>query len=124
MDSKNHFGEFFKSKRIGLALTLRQFCQKYGFDPGNISKLERGVFAAPQSEEKLESYAKALDLKRGSSDWIEFFDLAAVSNRSFELMTFKHEHLIGKMPVLFRTLDNKELSEEKLDEIIELIKKA
>lgn len=118
------FGEFFKQKRMGVGFTLRQFCQQNGFDAGNISKLERGVFAAPQSEEKLEEYAKALKLKRGSADWIEFFDLAAVSNRNLDLMKIKNGDLIKRLPVLFRTLDNKELTEDKLDQIIELIKRA
>ncbi|OGQ06179.1 MAG: hypothetical protein A2W61_01195 [Deltaproteobacteria bacterium RIFCSPLOWO2_01_44_7] len=124
MKPKISFGEFFKQKRIGLGVTLRQFCQQNGFDAGNISKLERDVFAAPQSEEKLEEYANALKLERGSADWIEFFDLAAVSSRNLDLMKIKNEDLIQRLPVLFRTLDNKELTEEKLDQIIELIKRA
>lgn len=124
MTSKISFGTFFKKKRIGVRLTLRQFCQQNGFDAGNISKLERDIFSAPQSEEKLEEYAKALKLERGSSDWIEFFDLAAISNRNLDLSKIKNEDLIQKLPVLFRTLDNKELTEEKLDQIIELIKRA
>lgn len=124
MKTKISFGEFFKRKRIGLGLTLRQFCQQNGFDAGNISKLERDVFSAPQSEEKIEEYANALKLKRGSVDWIEFFDLAAVSSRNLDLMKIKNEDLIQRLPVLFRTLDNKELTEEKLDQIIELIKRA
>lgn len=120
----NTFAEFFKEKRMTLGLTLRQFCQKNGFDPGNISKLERGVFAAPQTEEKLEEYAKALKLKKGSDEWIGFFDLAAVSNRDLGMMKLKNESIIEKLPILFRTLDNKELTAEKLDQIIELIKQA
>ncbi len=123
MSSKN-FAEFFKEKRIGLGLTLRQFCQKNGFDPGNISKMERDVFSAPQSEEKLREYSKALGLKKGSDEWIEFFDRAAVSSRNLDMMKLNNENLIEKLPLLFRTLDNKELTEEKLDQIIELIKQA
>ncbi len=123
MSAKN-FAEFFKEKRISRGLTLRQFCQKNGFDPGNISKLERGVFMAPQSEEKLEEYAKALGLKKGSDEWIEFFDLAAVSNRNLDMIKLNNEKLIERLPLLFRTLDNKDLTDEKLDQIIELIKQA
>ena len=124
MGSNKNFAEFFKEKRIALGLTLRQFCQKNGFDPGNISKLERGVFAAPQSEEKIEEYAQALGFKKGSDEWIQFLDLAAVSSRNMDMMKFNNEKLIERLPLLFRTLDNKELTDEKLDEIIELIKQA
>lgn len=118
------FGNFFKERRISLGITLRQFCEKHGFDPGNISKLERGLFAAPQSGEKLEEYAKALELKQGSTEWIEFFDLAAISSRNWDVMKLKDDRLVDRLPLLFRTLDNKELTAEKLDEIIELIKRA
>ena len=124
MASTMSFGGFFKERRISLGITLRQFCEKHGFDPGNISKLERGLFAAPQSEEKLEEYAKALELKRGATEWIEFFDLAAVSNRNWDVLRLKDKRLVNRLPLLFRTLDNKELTAEKLDEIIELIKHA
>ena len=124
MSSNKNFAEFFKDKRIVLGLTLRQFCQKNGFDPGNISKLERGVFIAPQSEEKIEEYAQALGLKKGSDEWIQFFDLAAVSSRNMDMMKLNNGNLMERLPLLFRTLDNKELTEEKLDQIIELIKQA
>ena len=124
MKNKLNFGAYFKSLRIKTGLTLRQFCQENSFDPGNISKLERSVFAAPHSDDKLEEYAKALKLKRGSADWIEFFDLASVSNKTLGTLKIKNEDLIKKLPVLFRTLDNKELTEEKLDQIIELIKRS
>ena len=122
--ASKQFGDYFKELRIKKGLTLRQFCEKYEFDPGNISKLERGLFPAPHSEEKMEDYAKALGVKKGSDEWIEFFDLAAVSNKDLGMTRLKNEQLIEKLPVLFRTLDNKELTEEKLDKILELIKKA
>lgn len=124
MGTNRTFAQFFKEKRMALGLTLRQFCQLMSFDPGNISKLERGLFAAPQSEEKLEEYAKALRIIKGSDEWIEFFDLAAISNHDLGMMKLKNEKIIEKLPVLFRTLDNKDLTEEKLDQIIELIKQA
>lgn len=124
MNTNKTFSEFFKAKRMALGLTLRQFCQKHGFDPGNISKLERGVLVAPQTEEKLKEYAKILKLKKGTEEWIEFFDLAAISNGNLGMMKLKNESIIQKLPILFRTLDNKKLSPEKLDQIIELIKQA
>ena len=70
MSTNKTFSEFFKEKRMALGLTLRQFCQKNGLDPGNISKLERGVLAAPHAEEKLGEYAKILKLKKRTEKWI------------------------------------------------------
>ena len=53
MPTKLTLGEFFKQKRTGLKKTLRQFCAENKLDPGNISKLERGLMAPPQGSDKL-----------------------------------------------------------------------
>lgn len=116
------FGELFKKLRIRKGLTLRQFCEKYDFDPGNISKLERGLLPAPQAGDKLKAYAKALSLKAEMEDYLNFFDLAAVSNKNFSVRNITDQELLKKLPVLFRTLDKKDLTEEKLRRIIEIIK--
>ena len=70
------FGEYFKSKRLSTGVSLRQFCVDNNLDPGNISKLERGLMTPPTSEDKLEHYAQCLKIKKGSNEWYEFFDLA------------------------------------------------
>jgi transcriptional regulator with XRE-family HTH domain len=70
------FGEYFKKKRLGIGKTLRQFCLENGLDPGNISKIERGILRPPQSREKLAHYAKCLGITEGSDEWLEFFDVA------------------------------------------------
>ena len=117
------FGEFFKNLRLKKGLTLRQFCDENDFDPGNISKLERGILPAPLSDDKLKSYAKALGLRSGADEYLEFFDLAAASHKNFTVKNIKDQELLRKLPVLFRTLDKKDLTEEKLERIIEMIKK-
>ena len=81
MPTRPTFGEFFKEKRISLKKTLRQFCAENKLDPGNISKLERGLMQPPQGSDKLEEYAKYLHIKKGTDDWYMFFDLAAVGSR-------------------------------------------
>lgn len=124
MKKRLQFGDFFKEKRINQGFTLRKFCGQYGFDPGNISKLERGIFAAPQSKEKLESYAAALGIEPGSEDWIDFFDLATVSNKNFDLLSLKNKKIVEKLPVLIRTLDNKDMTEERLGRLVEMIAHA
>ena len=116
------FGELFKKLRLRLGLTLRQFCEENGFDPGNISKLERGLLPAPQSERKLKSYTKALNIRPGDDEYIEFFDLAAVSSKNFTIKNIEDQELLNKLPVLFRTLDKKGLTEEKLKKIIEIVR--
>lgn len=74
------FGEFFKRRRLLLGLKLREFCRKSKLDPGNISRLERGIAAPPQDQAILREYAKALGVKARSGDWKEFCRLASVAN--------------------------------------------
>lgn len=124
MKTPRPFGEMFRDLREKRRINLRQFCLSNGFDPGNISKIERGIFHAPHSDEKLREYAKALQIEEGSDEWIEFFDAAALSNGTLGIPKITNEALINRLPVLFRTLDNKELTEEKLDSLIELIKRS
>ncbi len=118
------FGSYFKELRIKRRLTLRQFCERFGFNPGNISKLERGLLPPPQSKGKLEQYAEALNLRKGSSAWYEFFDLAAASRGQIPEEILADDRLVKKLPVLFRTLRGEKVPEKKLDELIETIRKG
>jgi len=124
MKPKALFGEFFKKKRVERGLTLRSFCLKHGFDPGNISKIERGLLAPPNSREKLEEYASALGLKPGSTDWIEFFDRAAACKGEIPLEIMNDAELVDKLPLIFRTIRGKKVTDKQLDELAELIRKS
>jgi len=118
------FGGFLKSVRMKHQLTLREFCLNNGFDPGNYSRLERGLFPPPQSQEKLEKYAVALGLERGSEDWIELFDLAAAEKGQIPPDIMSDEELVEKLPAMFRTMRGRQFSTEKLDEFIEKIRRS
>ena len=103
---------------------MRTFCQKYGFDPGNISKLERGRMGPPESEAKLTQYAKALGLKRSTDEWYEFFDRAAAERGRIPNDLLSDGELVGKLPVLFRTLRGEKVDDAQLDDLIEWIRRA
>ncbi len=118
------FGQFFKKVRIRGRKTLRQFCLDNGFDPSNISRLERGLQPPPRSKTKLMAYAAALGIKEGTDDWIEFFDLAAVGAGRLPAAIMDDAEVVGKLPVLLRTIHNKRLDADKLDELIERIRRA
>jgi len=117
------FGSFFKEKRIGLSLTLRQFCEKHNLDAGNISKMERSILPPPKADELLKKYAKLLDIKEGTDDWYLFFDLAAAETGRFPKELMKKD-VLNRMPLLFRTLRGKKLTKEKLDKLIKIIKES
>ena len=117
------FGELLKDLRIRRGLTLREFCLKHGFDPGNMSKVERGMLPPPPHD-KLEQIAKILELKPSSPDWDLFFDTAAIERGSIPKDSLSDEELLKKVPVFLRTLKNKKLAPEKLDELIEKLRRA
>ena len=124
MEHPSAFGRFFKKARLGKGLTLREFCFKYNLDPGNISKLERGILPPPQSRKKLEEYVSHLQIAQGSDEWYEFFDLAAAEIGKIPRDLLEDKELVEKLPVIFRTLRGQKVSEEKLDELAELIRRT
>lgn len=76
MSSLIRFGDYFRQRRKTLGLSLREFSRRNGFDPGNISKLERNILTPPRSADLLDSYAKALKLHPESAERETLFELA------------------------------------------------
>ncbi len=122
MRKSSRFGSFFKEKRIEKGYTLREFCEKYGLDPGNMSKLERGLLPPPASRQKLEQLASYLGLKEGTDDWMEFFDLAAATRGEFPKDVLDNDKIVEALPLIFRTIRGKKVSEKLLDDLVEKIR--
>lgn len=116
------FGEFFKEKRIEKKFTLRAFCKKFGFDPGNVSRMERGLLNPPASREKLEKYASHLGIEKGSDAWIEFFDRASACKGEIPIEILENDELMKSLPLIFRTFRSKKVSKKAVDKLIEIIK--
>ena len=121
MKPKVLFGEFFKQKRIDGGMTLREFCKKFGCDPGNMSKMERGLLSPP-TEKKLEEYASFLGIPRGSNDWYEFFDRAAACKGEIPEEIMQDEEIFKSLPLIFRTFRNKKVSKKTIEELIDKLK--
>jgi len=121
-EEMTRFGAFFKDLRLKTGLTLREFCVKHQLDPGNLSRLERGLVAPPQAQEKLEEYAGFLGLKKGSDAWYQFFDLAAAEVGRIPEDVMSDAQVVAKLPLLFRTLRGQKVPEDKLDELIRKIR--
>lgn len=116
------FGEFFKAKRQALGLTLREFCLKHQLDPGNLSRLERGLLAPPQDRKLLEQYAEHLGIRPGTADWYTLFDLAAAAKGRVPEDLMEDEKVVAKLPLVFRTLRGKRLSEKQLHELVKKVR--
>ncbi len=124
MATNTIFSDYVKNIRQKSGCTLRQFCQNHGLDPGNISRIERGIAPPPASRELLGKYARCLSLKPGTDDWYTFFDLAAASSGRVPADVMNDEQLVNKLPLVFRTLRDNRASEGKLDELAELIRNS
>jgi transcriptional regulator with XRE-family HTH domain len=120
----NAFGNLLRKLRAKRGLTLREFCLQNQLDPGNYSRLERGLYPPPQSHEQIERYAHALGLTEGSDAWLELFDLAAATRGEIPRDLLTDSELVEKLPVLFRTLRGQPVSPEKLDQLAELIRRS
>jgi transcriptional regulator with XRE-family HTH domain len=118
------FGEFFRSKRLDLGLTLRDFSLRYGYDPGNISRLERNILSPTLDEEKLKGYAKALQLKRESPEWVTFFDLAHVAKGTIPKDIRENENIATFLPAFYRSARGKRLTKTDVEKIIQLLNEA
>lgn len=119
------FGELLKEYRLSGGWSLREFCSENGFDAGNYSKLERGRFPAPDSDERVEAYAKALGLKEGSDRWFSLFDAAAAERGRLPRDLLNDAEAIDKLPALFRTIRSEQRSGGiDLDELVKRIRRS
>jgi transcriptional regulator with XRE-family HTH domain len=117
------FGEYFKKRRLKIGKTLRQFCLENGLDPGNISKIERGILPPPQSREKLAHYAKCLGVVEGSDEWLEFFDIARTDTGRIPEDLLADKNIVAKLPLVFRTIKGQKLTGEQLEKFARALEK-
>ena len=120
----SRFSTKLKELRLESGRSLREFCLANGIDPGNYSKLERGLFPPPEKHDLLEKYATALGLKPGSDQWLELFDLAAAERGVIPKDLLSDEELVEKLPLLFRTMRGTPLSPEQLDSFAEHVRRG
>ena len=124
MAQKMTFGRFLKKMREKNGLSLRRFCVENNIDPGNLSRLERGLISPPQSRKKLEQYASYLEIEKGSDDWYEYFDLAAAHTGKIPADLMEDDELVKKLPLLFRMIRGQKVSKNKLDKLSAVIRKS
>jgi transcriptional regulator with XRE-family HTH domain len=117
------FGDYFKKNRLKIRKTLRQFCLENGLDPGNISKIERGILPPPQSREKLSHYARCLGIVEGSDEWLEFFDIARTDAGRIPEDLLSDKNIVAKLPLVFRTIKGQKLTGEQLEKFARALEK-
>ena len=117
------FGEFIKERRIAKSISLREFCKRMDMDASNWSKVERGLLAPPQDEEKLKKMARVLDIKIGSPLWKEMKDKANIDAGIIPEDILSDEKVLNSLPIFFRTIRSEKPTPEDLDKLIHLIRK-
>ncbi len=119
-----HFGEYLKTLRFEKRITLREFCKRAQADPGNISKMERGIWPPPQDSDILERYAAALEIQKGTDKWYRFSDLAAADRGIIPRDLLSDKEVLEMLPVFFRTLRRQRPTPEELDRLVEKFRRA
>ena len=112
------FGQFLKEKRLALNLSLREFARQVGMQPSNYCNVEAGVLSPPPAA-MLEKLARALGLKKGTSDYETFHDLAAEGRDEIPADIERIVKENALIPAMLRTVEYEQLSKEQLRGIIE-----
>lgn len=87
------FGEFIRSKRVELKITLREFVKALKFDPCSWSRIESERVAPPQENEVLLAIAIYLDL-----DFDVLQDMA-YRDKDIVRVPFNDEELVKHLPI-------------------------
>ena len=68
------------------------------------------------------TWAKQLDLRPGSKDWLKSFEYAAVDSGRIPDYALRDEEIMAHLPGFFRTGSGQKPSREDLEELVELIR--
>jgi transcriptional regulator with XRE-family HTH domain len=91
-------------------------------DASHWSKVERGLLAPPQDEEKLRKIARVLNMKIGSPAWKETKDKANIDAGIIPEDILSDEKVLNSLPIFFRTVRSEKPTPEDLDKLIDMIK--
>lgn len=123
MSTRVSFGENLRRLRVSIGMTLREFCRRVEENPGNVSRMERGKLAPPDSVEKLERFARVLGLTN-EREIREFIDQAVIDRGRVPEDILANERLVAALPLVFRTVRGEKVDDDDLRDLAELIKES
>ena len=113
-----HWGEFVRDKRLEAGYGLRQFASLIGILPSNYNHMEKGRMPPPQDKGRLDQIAEVLGIEVGSEDYHRLMDLAVASKDKLPADVEEYARQNELVPVLLRTLENRKLSKQELEELV------
>lgn len=118
------FGDWVRGYRAEKQITLREFCRRGDVDPGNWSKLERGVMAPPSDKELQRLIVREIiGLDERHPDYYKVF--ALMDNAQAAISRSEPPHgpdLIGALPMFVTKSDGTRLTAEELDKIVAFVR--
>ena len=97
--------------------------KRYSHDASNWSKIERGKLFPPSDSNILQKWTEELGIKKESSDWYTFFDLAAAARGVIPADIMRKEEIVTKLPLFYRTLRGQRPTIDEMKNISKLLKK-
>ncbi len=119
----NTFGKLLKTIRVTEAhIGLRAFADLIDMKPSNLSNIERDRISPPAARKTIDRICNALGLPQEDTRREKLFDLAARAKNRIPADIADAVKAQPGIPVLVRTVANKQLSEKKLRELTEYIR--
>ena len=117
----NQFGELVKELRLKRGFGLREFCRKFEHDPGNWSKVERGLIYPPEDTKQLEIWAEQLGIEKKSKEWFDFFDFASLTKGKIPDEMLNKKEVLDSLPIFFKTARGQKPTKEELEKLLAII---
>jgi len=118
------FGDFIRQKRLHNGLTLRIFCNRFGFDTAYVSRLENSKLLPPKNKEKLTAIAEALRIEEGSKGWVRFFDLAYQARKELPPDIRKEApEVVSALPAFLRKSKDGKIHKKKVEALVDFLTK-
>jgi len=123
MQVEQSFGQLLKKIRIEKAnIGLRRFAELVELQASNLSNIERGKIPPPANSKTLNCICDTLGLSKSDPLRVKLFDLAAqYKSKRIPADVADIIKQNAGVPVLVRTVDNKQLSEKKLKDLAKYI---
>ncbi len=117
------FGRYLKKLRLEEArIGLRAFASMIDMKPSNLSNIERDRIPPPANRKTIDTICDTLGLAKDAPERDQMFDLAAKAKGRIPADVAEAIKASPGVPVLVRTVANRQLSEKKLRELAEYIK--